>query len=99
MPDRNPRMMYLTWLEKAKTDPEAEKMIQRFRKQAEFMLFDLDADPWEMNNLADNPEYAPKLGELKESISAWMEQQGDKGPVAKPKKKAKKTSKEKEKIG
>jgi uncharacterized sulfatase len=97
MPDRNPRMMYLTWLEKAKTDPEAEKMIQRFRKQAEFMLFDLDADPWEMNNLADNPEYAPKLGELKESISAWMEQQGDKGPVAKPKKKAKKTSKKKKK--
>jgi uncharacterized sulfatase len=86
MKDRDVRMMYLSWLEKAKGDPAAEQMVQRFRKQPEFQLFDLDADPWELNNLADNPEYAPQLQQLKASISGWMEQQGDKGAAVEPEK-------------
>ena len=45
-------------------------------------LFDLENDPWEMSNLADNPEYAAKLRGLKESIGAWMKQQGDEGAVS-----------------
>lgn len=77
MADRHVRLIYLSWLEKAKSDPAAEKMVQRFRKQPEFQLFDLDADPQEMNNLANNPEYTSKLQELKASISAWMTQQND----------------------
>jgi uncharacterized sulfatase len=93
MTDRHVRMMYLSWLEKAKGDPAAEQMVQRFRKQPEFQLFDLDADPWEMNNLADNPEYAPQLKRLKLAVSVWMEQQGDKGAEAQPKKKKAKASK------
>ena len=78
-PNRHVRMIYKSWLEKAKTDSDAENMVQRYRKHPEFQLFDLEADPWEMNNLAYNPEYAPKLNELKASISRWMKQQGDSG--------------------
>lgn len=79
MEDRHPRKMYLSWLEKAKTDPAVADTVQRFRKPPRFQLYDLNADPWELNNLADNPEYAQKLQELKESITVWMQQQGDKG--------------------
>ncbi len=79
-PNRHVRQIYKSWLEKAATDPETEKAVQRYRKQPEFQLFDLETDPWEMNNLAANPEYAPKLQELKASISDWMAQQGDSGP-------------------
>ena len=83
MEDRHPRKMYLSWLEKAKNDPAAATTIQRFRKQPEFKLYDLDVDPWELSNLADNPEYALKLQELKKSITVWMKQQGDKGRLVK----------------
>jgi uncharacterized sulfatase len=93
MEDRHVRMMYLSWLEKAKSDPTAEQRVQRFRKQPEFQLYDLNNDPWEMNNLADNPEYAPQLNELKASIRAWMDQQGDPGAEQPPaKRKTKKDS-------
>lgn len=91
MKDRHVRMMYLSWLEKAKYDPAAEQAVQRFRNQPEFQLYDLLKDPWEENNLAGNPEYAAKLQELKASISVWMDQQGDDGlpsqKTAAPKKK------------
>ncbi|WP_435895172.1 sulfatase family protein [Oceaniferula spumae] len=80
-PNRHVRKLYLSWLEKAKKDPAAEKMVQRFRKQPEFQLYDLNADPWEMNNLANNPEYSERLRELKESISGWMTQQEDNGKL------------------
>ena len=43
----------------------------------EYQRFDLYADPWEMKNLANNPEYAKQLEELKASINSWMIQQGD----------------------
>ncbi|MGD9419106.1 MAG: sulfatase family protein [Verrucomicrobiota bacterium JB025] len=85
MPDRNPRMMYLSWLEKAKTDPAARQAVERFRRQPEFQLFDLALDPWEMTNLAGNPEYAERLLAMKTSIAEWMKQQGDSGvPRATP---------------
>ncbi|MDF7825457.1 sulfatase [Pontiellaceae bacterium B12227] len=77
-PNRHVRMLYLSWLEKAKSDPEAGQWIQRYRKHPEFQLFDLKKDPWELNNLAESPEYADQLEELKSSILQWMEQQGDK---------------------
>lgn len=79
MKDRHDRMMYLSWLEAAKSNPDAALAVQRFRKQPEFQLYDLSQDPWERNNLAGNPEYAAKLQELKASISVWMVAQGDDG--------------------
>ncbi|WP_372797080.1 sulfatase [Pontiella sp.] len=79
MKDRHVRQLYRSWLEQAESDPDAAQKVQRFRKQPEFQLYDLKTDPWEMNNLADNPEVAPKLQELKASISGWMAQQGDRG--------------------
>jgi len=36
-------------------------------------------DRWEMNNLADSPEYHSMVRESKTAITAWMKQQGDDG--------------------
>ncbi|WP_372774732.1 sulfatase [Mangrovibacterium sp.] len=77
MEDRHVRKIYESWLEKAKTDTNAKNMVLRFRKQPEFQLYDLKTDPWEMNNLAENPEYAVRLTELKQALKRWMHQQGD----------------------
>ncbi|MEP2777470.1 MAG: sulfatase [Luteolibacter sp.] len=90
MEDRHVAQIYSSWLGKAKTDSAAEKLVARFLQPPEYQLFDLKADPWEMNNLANNPEYAPQLQELKTAISGWMKQQGDYGQIenaTKPKKK------------
>lgn len=50
-------------------------------------LYDLQADPSEMNNLAQNPDYAGVLDELRGRLLSWMKSTDDpilQGPVASP---------------
>jgi arylsulfatase A-like enzyme len=47
-------------------------------------LFDLKADPHEMNNLATNPEYHTELNEHRTLISAWAAETGDEFPLVQP---------------
>ncbi len=66
-----------TWLEQAKTDPAAQEKIDRVVKHPEFELYDLQNDPWELNNLAANPEYAQVVGEMHAQLRTEMEKLGD----------------------
>ena len=40
-------------------------------------LFDLQADPFEVTNLADKPEHATKVAELTAALEKEMQQSGD----------------------
>jgi arylsulfatase A-like enzyme len=40
--------------------------------EAVYLLFDMDADPQERNNLAGNPAHAAVLVQLKEDLMAWL---------------------------
>lgn len=40
-------------------------------------LFDLHEDPWETNNLACDPNYAPHLKRLRRELRRWREELGD----------------------
>jgi N-sulfoglucosamine sulfohydrolase len=66
-----------SWDEAAKTDPKAAAIIKRYYTRPEFELFDLDKDPLELDNLADNPEYKVELAKLKSELSTWTTAQGD----------------------
>jgi len=48
-----------------------------FRPEEE--LFDLQADPHELNNLAANPAYRETLVELREKLNEWIAETGDQG--------------------
>ncbi len=47
-------------------------------------LYDLSADPWEMNNLAADPAHAEKLTALRERLQATMKHVQDTGLVPEP---------------
>jgi len=50
-------------------------------------LYDLDADPWEQNNLARDPAHQQVLEELRRRLGRWMRATDDpllKGPVTSP---------------
>jgi len=47
-------------------------------------LYDLTADPWEMNNLAANPAHAEKLAALRDRLKATMKEVKDTGFVPEP---------------
>lgn len=68
-----------SWLEAAKTDPQAAKMLQRFVKRPAVEVFDLKKDPWELENLAEKPEFAQLRADMEKKLREWMTQQGDPG--------------------
>ena len=44
---------------------------------AEERLYDVVFDPHETNNLADDPNWAEVLNEMRERLAAWMQETGD----------------------
>jgi hypothetical protein len=47
-------------------------------------LYDTQKDPWELNNLADRPQYAERLARMREATEAWQDRIGDTGMVPEP---------------
>jgi uncharacterized sulfatase len=68
-----------SWVEKAKTDPAAARLIARYVRRPEEELYDLAADPWEQHNLADKPGYEAVKKDLRAQLRGWMQQQRDSG--------------------
>lgn len=51
------------------------------RRKGEENLFDLDADPYEMNNLAERPEHRPRVAEFRKRVLDWWRRTGGQ-PIA-----------------
>jgi N-sulfoglucosamine sulfohydrolase len=66
-----------SWDEAARTDPKAAAIIKSYYTRPEFEFFDLDNDPLERNNLANNSECEGKLAKLRAELTAWTTAQGD----------------------
>ena len=45
--------------------------------RARLELYDLQRDPWEVRNVADDPRYAKEVRELAAVLQEWMEQTND----------------------
>ena len=67
------------WHASGKLDSVQELLFRDVRPAEE--LYDLKADPHEINNLAGDPRYAEKLRELRGRLDTWMTETGDQGRV------------------
>jgi N-sulfoglucosamine sulfohydrolase len=68
-----------SWQADAAHDPKLAARVEwLFHRPAE-ELYDLESDPYEMKNLADDPKSAGIKARLSAQLDAWMTQQGDKG--------------------
>lgn len=54
-----------------------KRTVEAYTNRPAFELYDLDADPDEIHNLADGAAHAPLLAELKEKIRRFQEKTGD----------------------
>jgi arylsulfatase A-like enzyme len=72
---------FASWEEAARTSPQAEAIVARYKQRPREELYDLAADPHEQHNLADRPEHAQRLAHLRAKLAAWMQAQGDTGRV------------------
>jgi arylsulfatase A-like enzyme len=62
-----------------KLNPTQQLLFRETRPSEE--LYDLDTDPFEINNLAADPRFANKLQELRDRLDSWMDVTGDLGRV------------------
>ncbi len=60
-------------------DQDARAAVDRYQRRPAVELYDVINDPLEMNNLADDPQYAETIGSLRKELESWMDSQGDKG--------------------
>ncbi|WP_345328425.1 sulfatase [Novipirellula rosea] len=62
-----------------KLAPDAERMMQKTRPAEE--LYDLQTDPDELHNLAENPEHESTLQRMRTQLNQWIETSGDQGAI------------------
>ena len=63
-----------------KREPNSD-LITRYQHRPKYELFDLQTDPWNIHNLAEDPAMQPVIIDLRTHLEAWMKSQGDTGEV------------------
>jgi N-sulfoglucosamine sulfohydrolase len=83
-----------SWRSKSFTDQQAASVLWRYHNRPKEELYDVEADPHELHNLAADTGYAKLLESLRAKLAAWRKQQNDffTGPeeIKEPKKKGEK---------
>ena len=63
----------------AEGDADAIALLEKCHHRPEEELYRVDQDPYEMNNLADDPELQQVKARLRTELKRWMAEQGDTG--------------------
>jgi uncharacterized sulfatase len=83
---------WASWTRKAATNAAAAAVVQRYHQRPAEELYEVEKDPYELNNLAGKPEQADRLARFRTELNDWMRSNGDEGltteharrPVPKP---------------
>jgi len=73
--------VFQEWRALAQGDEDALALVERYQHRPELELYDLELDPYEQRDLAQDAAYAEQLTELAQQLEAWMERQGDAGQL------------------
>lgn len=76
---KNRKQVWANWLESAEIDSKAKALVDRFVTRPAVEFYDLEKDPWELSNLAADPQYAERIATMEAELKKWMLQQGDRG--------------------
>lgn len=60
-------------------DEQAKRLVDKYMHRPRLEFYDVQEDPLELKNLADQDVYASEIKKLEEQLQAWMKSQGDKG--------------------
>ncbi|MDX1639201.1 MAG: sulfatase [Balneolaceae bacterium] len=62
--------------EKGELNADQQLLVESLPEEE---LYNLNEDPYELNNLVDDPEYSEELNRLRNELDSWMESVQDKG--------------------
>ncbi|MEC3880122.1 sulfatase family protein [Parapedobacter sp. 10938] len=74
-----PNHAYATWLHRAETDEHAAFLAERIANRPAVEFYDLHADPYEIDNLANEAAHRNTIATMRTELEAWMQRQGDRG--------------------
>ncbi len=74
-----PHTLLAVWAERGERDSHAAFLARRYQHRPAEELYDVQNDPFELNNLAGDPALAEVKSQLRRELELWMEQQGDEG--------------------
>lgn len=66
-----------SWVESAKTDEQARQRVEAYQVRPAEELYDAEGDPWQLTNVAGQPEQAERLDTLRGLLDGWMRETGD----------------------
>ena len=72
---------FWSWETAAAADHASSLILNRYLQRPGEELYDLAADPDELNNLAADSRYAAQLNRLRTELDTWRQAQGDDGQV------------------
>lgn len=69
--------VYAAWLERAKTDSDAAKLVDAIERHPPEEFYDTEADPYELKNLIGDPAHQQRVAGMRAQLKEWLQQQGD----------------------
>ncbi|TZF81205.1 sulfatase [Pedobacter sp. BS3] len=71
--------VWSTWMARVDTNEHARFATNRIVHHPAVEFYDIQKDPWELNNLAGDVSYKELINKFTAKLNDWMKQQGDKG--------------------
>ncbi|MGQ8336619.1 sulfatase family protein [Sunxiuqinia sp. A32] len=71
--------LFKEWKEIAETDANARQITNKYQHRPGVELYDLEKDPYCINNLAEKPENKKIIERMDKALKEWMASCGDKG--------------------
>ena len=70
---------WTTWVRDSWNNSHTYRVVRRYMRRPAEQLYHTARDPYEMNNLAEDPEHAAIKKRLSAELDRWMKEQGDPG--------------------
>lgn len=61
-----------SWLDSAVSDPKAREIVRAYQIRPTVELYQTASDPWERDNLAEDPHHGERLDRLSGALDGWM---------------------------
>ena len=74
---RNP--YWPTWVRASWNNERTYRLVKRYTRRPPVQLYHTAEDPYELKNLAGEPEHAERMARLAAELDRWLESQGDPG--------------------
>lgn len=75
----DPKQEWKFWIEASKQDERSKWLVERYQKRPPIELYNIKEDPWELNNIASDPQNAFIIENMKKQLKKWMAEQQDNG--------------------